>query len=301
MPPANASSSGYLVKVYFSKHPASDSNPAAVFALSRSSPTLGVATFAAHQLIVGPTASERTADYFSALTGALSGVSSCGGADFRIVLNQRGTRPESGTATLQFCRTVAIAGELAGARMAAEIENTLRQFTNITNVVILTKGGTCFNDLSGLNRCLSAYVVKVFFSRHPASDNDPSAVSSVGRLSPTLGVATFSLQQLLSGPLPAERDRSLYTPLSGALSGASNCSGASFSIVLNHKGSVFEQGTATVRFCRAVALAGDLTGARIRSEITTTLRQFSTITKVVILRRDGTCFDDLSGQNLCLK
>src|SRR5262249_59186078 len=65
--------------------------------------------------------------------------SDLGGADFRIVLNQRGTRPESGTATLQFCRTVAIAGELAGARMAAEIENTLRQFTNITNVVILTK------------------------------------------------------------------------------------------------------------------------------------------------------------------
>jgi hypothetical protein len=286
---ASTPTSGYPVKVYFSKHPASDSNPTAVFAVSHVSPTLGVAAFATHQLIIGPTASERAAGYYSGLTGTLSGASHCGGADFRIALNLRGTRPESGTATLQFCRTVAIPGELAGARMTAEIENTLRQFATITNVVILTQG------------CLSAYGVKVSMSRQPASDNDPTEVQAVGRLSPTLGVATYSIQQLISGPLPAERDRSYYTPLTGALSGASNCGGADFSIALNHKGSSYHPGTATLRFCRAVALAGDLTGARISAEITATLRQFATISTVVILDRTGTCFDDLSGQNLCLK
>src|SRR5262249_15465760 len=169
--------------VYFSKHPDADSNPAAVFAVARTSPTLGVATFAIGQLLAGPTASERAEGYFTELSGALSGASNCGGADFRVPLNTRGTHAETGTATLQFCRTLAIPGELAGGRMAAEMENTLRQFSNITNVVILTQSGACFNDLSGLNRCLSAYVVKVFFSQHPASDNDPSVVSSVGRLS----------------------------------------------------------------------------------------------------------------------
>src|SRR5262249_55443770 len=152
------------------------------------------------------TASERAAGYFTELTGALSGMSTCGGANLHITLNMRGSRSETGTATLKFCRTVAIPGELAGGRMAAEVENTLRQFANITNVVILPQGGECFNALSGLNRCLSAYVVKVYFSVHPSSDSDPSVVSPVGRLSPTLGVAPSSVQRLISGPLPAERD-----------------------------------------------------------------------------------------------
>jgi hypothetical protein len=269
--------------------------------VARTSPALGVAAFAARQLIAGPSASERAAGYYSALTGTLAGTSNCGGADFRIALNVRGTRPETGTATLQFCRAVAVPGELAGARMAAEIENTLRQFPNITSVVILTQDGACFNDLSGSNRCLSAQAVKVYLSRHPASDNDPTAVWAVDRLSPTLGVATYAIQQLIRGPLPAERDRSYYTPLTGALTGASNCGGADFSIALNHRGSSYQPGVATLRFCRAVALPGDLTGARISSEITATLRQFASISTVVILDHSGHCFDDLSDQNLCLR
>src|SRR5262249_2103571 len=146
-----------------------------------------------------------------------------------------------------------------------------------------------------------AHVVKVYFSLHSASDNDPSVVSPVGRLSPTLGVATFSVQQLISGPLPAEHDRSYYTPLAGALSGTSNCGGADFSITLNHKGNTPALGPATLRSCRAVALAGDLPGARITAEIRATLLQFPSNTKIVILNRDGKCFDDFSGQNLCLK
>ncbi|MGH2503032.1 MAG: hypothetical protein ACRDID_11005, partial [Ktedonobacterales bacterium] len=40
-----------------------------------------------------------------------------------------------------------------------------------------------------------AYAVKVYFAQHPISDNDPSRVFAVNRVSPTLGVATYAIQQ----------------------------------------------------------------------------------------------------------
>lgn len=157
--PANPTATGtppsYPVKVYFSRHPDSDNNPNAVFAVQRVSPTLGVATYAIQQLIAGPTATERTAGYYTELTGALSGSSNCGGADFTIALDHRGPKPETGTATLQFCRTTALPGDLSGGRITAQITKTLTQFPNNQRVVILTSGGACFDDLSGRNACLS--------------------------------------------------------------------------------------------------------------------------------------------------
>jgi hypothetical protein len=38
--------------------------------------------------------------------------------------------------------------------MIAEIRATLLQFASLHRVVILTVAGICFDDLSGLNRCL---------------------------------------------------------------------------------------------------------------------------------------------------
>ena len=146
----------------------------------------------------------------------------------------------------------------------------------------------------------SGYTVKVYFSRHPASDNDPSAVFAVTRVSPNLSVATYALQQLFAGPTAAEQAAGYYTPLTESLSGTSSCGSSDFTITLNMRGATPEQGTATVKFCKTTALAGDLTGGRITSEIKATLLQFSTITKVVILSQDGGCFDDMSGQNMCL-
>lgn len=146
----------------------------------------------------------------------------------------------------------------------------------------------------------AGYAVQVFFSKHPDSDNDVNAVFAVGRTSPTLGVATYAVQQLIAGPTAAEAAAGYYTPLTASLSGPSDCGGADFTITLDHKGTTPEAGTATMRFCRATSLAGDLTGARISAEITATLKQFPNIHKVVILTRDGGCFDDLSGMNACL-
>ncbi|HEX6122328.1 MAG TPA: hypothetical protein VFY89_04175 [Ktedonobacterales bacterium] len=153
--PSATPSSGYPVLVYFSKHPESDSNPLTVVAVNRVSPTSGVATYAIQQLIAGPRPSEASAGYYTELTAALGGPSSCGGADFQITLDMRGSTPEQGTATLRFCRATSLPGDLSGARIQAQIDRTLQQFSTIQRDVILDRSGHCFNDLSGMDRCLS--------------------------------------------------------------------------------------------------------------------------------------------------
>jgi Sporulation and spore germination len=156
LPATTATATGYPVLVYFSKNPDSYNDPMAVFPVHRISPTLGVATYAIQQLIAGPTSSEASAGYFTELSTVLQrgGASSCGGPDFKIALNMRGTAPETGTATLQFCRQTASPGIGADARIKAEIAKTLTQFSNITKVVILLQDGHCFGDESGADVCL---------------------------------------------------------------------------------------------------------------------------------------------------
>lgn len=156
LPATTATATGYPVLVYFSKNPDSYNDSTAVFPVHRTSPTLGVATYAIQQLIVGPSPSEASAGYFTELSTVLrrTGASSCGGPDFKITLNMRGVTPESGTATLQFCRATASPGIGADARIKAEIVKTLTQFSNITKVVILLQDGHCFGDESGADLCL---------------------------------------------------------------------------------------------------------------------------------------------------
>ena len=145
---------GYPVKVYFSKHPQSDQNATAVFAVRRISPTLAVAAFALGQLVVGPTRTETKAGYYSALAGLLHGQSDCRGPAVRIMLNRRGTTVEPGTATVRFCRRSMSGGIFDDVRVRSEISRTLTQFPSIKRVVILNKFGQCFGDLSGRNTCL---------------------------------------------------------------------------------------------------------------------------------------------------
>jgi hypothetical protein len=156
IPATTATATGYPVLVYFSKDPDSYTDPTAVFPVHRTSPTLGVATYAIQQLFLGPTPSEAADGYFTELSTVLQrgGMSSCGGSDFKLTLNMRGTTPETGTATLQFCRQTASPGIGADARVKAEIEKTLTQFSNITKVVILLQNGHCFGDMSGADLCL---------------------------------------------------------------------------------------------------------------------------------------------------
>lgn len=156
-----SSPTSYQVKVFFSKAPDSlQTDNSAVFAVNRTSPTIAVATFSIQLLIAGPTLSEQQAGYFSELNTMLSGPSNCtgalpvGGPDFVITLNKRGPTPQTGTATIKFCRSLFSGGIGADARVQAEITATLKQFSNIKEVVILTKDGHCFGDESGKDLCL---------------------------------------------------------------------------------------------------------------------------------------------------
>lgn len=159
---AAPTSAGYPVKVFFSRFPASvNTNPSAVYPVDRVSPTIAVGTFAIQLLIAGPTLSEQQAGYFTELNTMLSGPSNCsaprpvGGPDFTLTLDKKGTVTEPGTATVKFCRSLNSPGIGADARVKAEINATLTQFTNIKKVVILTKDGHCFADESGKDLCLN--------------------------------------------------------------------------------------------------------------------------------------------------
>lgn len=293
---------GSTVKVYFAKHPNTDNNPTAVFALTRTTSAATVqerATFALNEMLKGPTTAERAQNYYSPFDGQLALQSVCAGEfrSFDLTLDHRGTKAESGTATLQFCRRVDIPGDLDGPRMSAMITSTLLQFSQIKQVVILSYKGDCFDDLQGQNACLkgqqTGYPVQVFFSKQGAP---PSQLFAVNRTSPTLGVATYAISQLITGPTAAEKAQGLFTPLEGTLSGTSTCSGADFKITLNWSRAHAADNVATLQFCRDVPGYGDSPSAMVRNEITRTLTQFSNIHEVVIIYKDGSCFDDLSGQ-----
>lgn len=153
---------------------------------------------------------------------------------------------------------------------------------------------------------LTGYPIKVFFSKTPDSENNFPAVFPVNRISPTKQVETFSLQLLIAGPTPEERVAGYYSELNSLFSGASQCPGVGpvggpdFTLTLNTKGTTAEQGTATLKFCRATLSPGIGADARVLATIQATLLQFSTIKKVVVLNVQGHCFGDLSGQDRCL-
>ena len=156
--PQTNSATSYLIKVYFSRF--GDQDNTKVYAFNRFSPSLAVATYAIQSLIAGPTLSERDAGYYSELNSALSGPSTCngshptGGPDFVITLDKKGNVTEKGTATLKFCRTYSSGGIGTDARISAEINASLKQFSNIKKVVILSQGGHCIGDESGQDLCL---------------------------------------------------------------------------------------------------------------------------------------------------
>jgi hypothetical protein len=154
----------------------------------------------------------------------------------------------------------------------------------------------------------TSYPVKVFFSRFPESVSaNNSAVYPVDRISPTIAVGTFALQLLIAGPTLSEQQSGFFTELNTMLSGPSNCSGnlpvggPDFKLTLDKKGPVTEIGTATVKFCRSINSPGIGADARVTAEINATLKQFPRIKKVVILTRDGHCFNNAIGNDNCLK
>lgn len=136
------------------------------------------------------------------------------------------------------------------------------------------------------------YPVSVFFSKHPDSDNDPSLTFPVNRTALNLGLAGFATKQLLLGPTTAETAQG-YFSTARLRSGASSCGSADFTLTI-------AGGVAKLQFCKPFDHLGVVADGQADSELKATLKQFSSVNKVIILNARGSCEFDLSGLNLCL-
>jgi hypothetical protein len=138
----------------------------------------------------------------------------------------------------------------------------------------------------------AGYPLKVFFSKHPDSDNDPSKTFGVERISPDLGVGTFAVAELLKGPTDTEKNQGYFA--SARLRGGDDsiCDNRDFILTIDGT-------TATLRFCRQFDHVGVISDGQAESEIKATLTQFSNIKKVIILNKKSDCEFNLSDQNLC--
>jgi hypothetical protein len=84
--------------------------------------------------LLGPSAAEQGAGYFSDFRNLLVGPSLCKGGDYELIA-------AAGTATLRLCRATSSAGIGQDARAQNEINAVLTQFPGITRVVVLTASG----------------------------------------------------------------------------------------------------------------------------------------------------------------
>lgn len=137
------------------------------------------------------------------------------------------------------------------------------------------------------------YSVKVYFSQHPDSDNDPSKTFPVDRTSPTPAIGTYAISQLIAGPTSDEAALGLYSTVK-VRNDASSCNGQDFKLTIANS-------VATLQFCRTFDAIGTMSDATAQETIKATLLQFSTVKKVIILTKAGNCQFDMSGQNLCLQ
>lgn len=137
------------------------------------------------------------------------------------------------------------------------------------------------------------YPVRVYFSKHPESDNDPGKTFPVNRTSSDLGVARFAMTELLKGPSTSEIMQGYFSTIQ-LREAESTCGGSDFRINI-------EDGTAKLQFCKPFDHRGSVADGQAESAIKATLTEFESVQKVVILNSRGVCEFDLSGENLCLK
>lgn len=162
--------------------------------------------------------------------------------------------------------------------------------TPTTSTGATATGGTA-TSASPTTSPSQSYPVKVFFSRHPESDDDPSRVFPVARVAPDDAVGTYAIGELLRGPSASEKSEGYFTDVR-LRAATSTCGTADFTLAVTG-------GVATLQFCKPFDHVGSLSDGRAESALKATLRQFPTVTKVVVLNSRGDCEFDLSGQNAC--
>lgn len=143
-PPQKISQSQTKIKVFFPNPSKNTNNLNYVEPVFRTTTNKTVAEFAIQQLILGPNASEKSKGLVAPIK--LHGNSNCG-KDFKISIVKN-------IAKIQFCRSIISAGIGDDVRVKSSIESTLKQFSTVKSVIILTNKGDCFGDMSGENFCL---------------------------------------------------------------------------------------------------------------------------------------------------
>ena len=137
--------------------------------------------------------------------------------------------------------------------------------------------------------------VRVFLPKLSETNFDLDYVEPVIRTTPRRDVEEFAIEQVIAGPNETEKEEGFTEAMNiNYFVGESNCGGENFTLAIS-------QGVAILQFCRAVATAGIGDDVRISSSLEATLKEFDRVNSVVILNRNGDCFKDLSGENLCLK
>lgn len=132
--------------------------------------------------------------------------------------------------------------------------------------------------------------VRVFFP--PVTSSNFTDVRPVWRTTSSRNLAQFAIAQLIAGPTSTEKQQKGLMPAI-RLTGNSNC-GQDFTLSV-------DRGFARLKFCKQVVSGGIGDDARAISSINATLKQFSLVKDLMILDRDGNCFGDQSGENMCLK
>ncbi|HEY9850274.1 MAG TPA: GerMN domain-containing protein [Leptolyngbyaceae cyanobacterium] len=132
------------VKVFFPNYSRNNTDLGHVEPVWRTTQRRDIARFAIEQLIAGPTRNEIKNGFMKPIQ--FRGSSNCGG-DFNLSLS-------GGVARLKFCRTIPSAGIGDDARVKSSVDATLQQFSTVNSVIVLTKEGDCYGDMSGENFCL---------------------------------------------------------------------------------------------------------------------------------------------------
>lgn len=170
--------------------------------------------------------------------------------------------------------------------------------TNTSQATVLPKGESKTRKSYGSRSKTSTKkiknthtTVKVFFPRNLKNEEDFTKVKPVFRqTNSNVNLPRFAIKQLIAGPTILEKIQGLSGTIK--LTGKSNCS-SDFNLSIN-------QQIARLQFCKDFPSGGVGDVARAKSSINATLRQFSTVKSVVILDKNGKCWGDESGENLCL-
>lgn len=135
--------------------------------------------------------------------------------------------------------------------------------------------------------------LRVYFQKFPEATDDYSFVDAVFRTTTRADDTIFVLEEFLKGPTVVEQTTGFKGIEPVSLNGSSNCSGKDFKLDINGT-------TATFQFCKTTSGLNDNT-SQVSVPISENVKFYNPeVEKVIILDKDGNCFNDLSGINACL-